>query len=191
MINETKNDFLNDLALGEAYSTPSLDLLTAGESRYIKDLRINAKNVLKSQHLSAKEALLIAVSIVANNHHDVLLNTYTEKAKAAEATDAEIAEAVACASLLAANNVFYRFRHFMNKEKYNQLPARIKMNIMMNPVTGKEFFELMSLAVSAVNGCEMCVQSHEASLINLGATEERIFDAVKIASVITSLCKVV
>lgn len=191
MINETKNDFLNDLALGEDYQTASLDLLMAGESRYIKDLRINAKTALKSQHLSEKEALLVAVSIAANNNHDALLKTYTEKAKAAEATDAEVAEAVACASLLAANNVFYRFRHFMNKEKYNKLPARIKMNIMMKPVTGKEFFELMSLAVSAVNGCEMCVKSHEASLIELGATEERIFDAVKIASVVTSLCKIV
>lgn len=191
MINETKNDFLNDLALGEDYSTPALDLLTAGESRYIKDLRINAKTVLKSQHLSEKEALLIAISTAANNNHNALLQSYTAKAKAAEATDAEIAEAVACASLLAANNVFYRFRHFMNKEKYNKLPARIKMNIMMKPVTGKEFFELMSLAISAVNGCEMCVQSHENSLIELGSTEERIFDAIKIASVITSLCKIV
>jgi lipoyl-dependent peroxiredoxin subunit D len=39
--------------------------------------------------------------------------------------------------------------------------TRIKMNIMMKPVTGKEFFELMSLTISAVNGCEMCVNAHE------------------------------
>lgn len=191
MINETKNDFLNDHKLGEDYSTTALDILTTGESRYIKDLRINAKTVLKSQHLSEKEALLVALSIAANNQHEALIKVYTEKAKEVEATDEEVAEAVACASLLAANNVFYRFRHFMGKESYNKMPARIKMNIMMKPVTGKEFFELMSLAVSAVNGCEMCVKSHEASLIGLGATEERVFDAVKIASVVTSLGKIV
>ena len=190
MINETKNDFLNDLNLAEDYTTQSLELLLEGESRYIRDLRINAKNVLKSQHLSEKESLLIAISIASNNNHDVLLKAYTEKAKAVEATEEEIAEAVGCASLLAANNVFYRFRHFMNKEKYNQLRAGIKMNIMMKPVTGKEFFELMSLAVSAVNGCEMCVKAHEASVLELGATEERVFDAVRIASVVTSLGKV-
>jgi alkyl hydroperoxide reductase subunit D len=65
------------------------------------------------------------------------------------------------------------------------------MQIMMKPVTGKEFFELMSLAVSAVNGCEMCVNAHEGSLIKMGATEERIFDAVRIASLVTSAGKVV
>jgi alkyl hydroperoxide reductase subunit D len=79
----------------------------------------------------------------------------------------------------------------VNKEKYNEIPARIKMNIMGRPVGGKEFFELMSLAVSAVNGCEMCVKAHEASLIELGAKEERIFESVRLASVITSVSKIV
>jgi len=62
---------------------------------------------------------------------------------------------------------------------------------MMKPITGKEFFELMSLAVSAVNGCEMCVNSHEDSLMKLGAKEERVFDAVRIASLITATGKII
>ncbi|MNR05272.1 Alkyl hydroperoxide reductase AhpD [compost metagenome] len=65
------------------------------------------------------------------------------------------------------------------------------MQIMSSPVTGKEFFELMSIAVSAVNGCEMCVNEHEKSILALGATEERVFDAVRIASIVTSAGKVI
>jgi alkyl hydroperoxide reductase subunit D len=106
-------------------------------------------------------------------------------------TPEEVAEAVACASLLAANNVLYRFRHFTGKEKYMELRPSLRMNIMMNPATGKELFELMSLAVSALNGCEQCVKSHEASLIGLGSIEERIWDAVRIASVVVSMDRVV
>ena len=60
---------------------------------------------------------------------------------------------------------------------------------MMSPVLGKEFFELISLAVSAVNGCEMCVKSHEISVIEAGSTEARVWDAIRLASVITSLGK--
>jgi alkyl hydroperoxide reductase subunit D len=60
------------------------------------------------------------------------------------------------------------------------------MNIMMSPLLGKEFFELISLAVSAVNGCEMCVKSHEASVLEVGGSEERIWDAIRIASVVSS-----
>jgi alkyl hydroperoxide reductase subunit D len=65
------------------------------------------------------------------------------------------------------------------------------MNIMMKPVTGKAFFELMSLAVSAVNGCEMCVKSHEQSVLNLGDSEERVFDAIRLASIVVSIDKFV
>jgi alkyl hydroperoxide reductase subunit D len=85
----------------------------------------------------------------------------------------------------------YRFRHFVEKEVYNNAPARLRMNIMMNPVLGKEFFELVSLAVSAVNGCEMCVKSHEQSVLAAGSNESKIWDAIRIASIITSLGKVI
>jgi alkyl hydroperoxide reductase subunit D len=69
--------------------------------------------------------------------------------------------------------------------------AGLRMNIMLNPVLGKEFFELVSLCVSAVNGCEQCVKSHEASLISLGTSEARVFEAIKLSSVISSLGKVI
>ncbi|SDK59995.1 alkyl hydroperoxide reductase subunit D [Catalinimonas alkaloidigena] len=191
MTEEIKLDLLSDLQLADNYTTPSLNQLVEGGSRYLKDLRVNLKNVLVTDHLTEKEAALLAVSIAANAKNAVLQHFFTERARALDATEAELGEAVACASLLASNNVFYRFRHFIKKEKYQQLPGRIKMTIMMKPVLGKEFFELISLAVSAANGCEMCVNAHEASLLELGATEERIFDAIRLASVVTSLDKII
>jgi len=39
------------------------------------------------------------------------------------------------------------------------------MTVMGNPIMGKEFFELMSLGISSLNGCELCVNAHEESLI--------------------------
>jgi alkyl hydroperoxide reductase subunit D len=192
MIAETLNDLLSDLniAADEGYSTP-MQQLNDTDNRYLKDLRINLKNVLQSEHLSEKESALIAYAISVNANNKNLQKSFSSLALDKGASLDELAETAACASLLAANNVLYRFRHFTGKEKYEQLPARIKMNIMMNPVLGKEFFELVSLAVSAVNGCEMCVKSHEKSVLHLGATEERIFDAIRIASVIQSLNKII
>lgn len=191
MIQEVASDLLQDLGINPEDASVAFNAVVEGESRYIKDLRINLKNAFKAKNLSPKEAALIALSVAANEQNDILQKLFTAQAKAVEASEAEIAEAVACASLLAANNVFYRFRHFMNKEKYNNIPAGIKMQIMMKPVSGKEFFELMSLAISAVNGCEMCVTAHEKSLLELGSTEERVFDAVRIASVVVSATKLV
>lgn len=171
--------------------TENLSLLEQGESRYLRDLKLNFNSMLSSEHLSPKEIGLLGLTCATNNVNKPLTEFFVIFSKEQGVNAEELAEAVACASLLASNNIFYRFRHFTQKEKYAQIPARIRMQIMMKPVTGKEFFELMSLAVSAINGCEMCVNAHEDSLIKMGTTEERIFDAVRIASLVTATGKVV
>lgn len=188
---EIISEILTVIGVDTAYRTESLALLEKGESRYLRDLKLNFTSTLTSEHLSTKECALLGLSTAVNNNNTVLTQFFTRQAEQEGATPADVAEAVGCASLLAANNVFYRFRHFTQKEKYTQIPARIRMQLMMKPVTGKEFFELMSLAISAVNGCEMCVNAHEDSLIKLATTEERIFDAVRIASLVTAMGKVV
>lgn len=182
---------LEELSLPADHAGAALDLLGATESRYVRDLKMNLKAVLKSTHIDAKGTALLALSIAANQKNTALMAYFEQLAIANGGSVEETAEAVACASLLACNNVTYRFRHFTGKPKYDELRMGLRMNIMMSPATGKEFFELMSLAVSAVNGCELCVKSHEASLIALGTTEERIWDAVRLSGVVVSLDRVV
>lgn len=190
-VTEVISEILEQIGIASDFRTPALTLLEQGESRYIRDFKLNFTSILNSEHLSTKEAALLALSVSVNNANEKLIAYYSKAASENGASAADIAEAVGCASLLASNNIFYRFRHFTQKEKYTQIPARIRMQLMMKPVTGKEFFELMSLAISALNGCEMCVNAHEDSLIKLGTTEERIFDAVRIASLITATGKVI
>lgn len=167
----------------------NLQLLEAANARQAKDVLLNLQSMFQSEHVTKKEAALLAISIAANNHSTSLQKGLEKIALEEEATIEEVAEAIAAASMLAANNVLYRFRHFTHKEKYQQLQARIRMNTMMKPVLGKEFFELVSLAVSAVNGCELCVNAHEHSLMELGTTEERVWEAIRIASIVTSAGK--
>jgi alkyl hydroperoxide reductase subunit D len=188
---EVIQEVLAIVGLEADYRNESLSLLEKGNSRYVRDLKLNLTSTLTSAHLSEKECALVALSIAVNNNNGILINFLERVALEKGATAEEIAEAAGCASLLALNNVFYRFRHFTGKEKYTQIPARVRMQLMSSPVTGKEFFELMSIAVSAVNGCEMCVNAHEKSILALGSTEERVFDAVRIASIITSAGKVI
>ena len=188
--NESALELLQLIGLDNS-KRPSLALLAVSDSKYLRDLKLNLKTVLKPDNLSEKDALLIALACAANEKNNVLINHFAEQSKTLLASNEEISETIACASLLSSNNVLYRFRHFTKKEKYQQIPPRLRMSIMMNPVVGKELFELISLAVSAVNGCEMCVNAHEHSLIELGTSEERIFDAIRIASVITSLGKII
>ena len=189
--NETFNNLLAELQLEDYQPSANAQALINAEARYIKDLKINTGNVLNNnQHLSRKEALLLAFGVAVNEKFDTLKTTFARLAEQEGATEKEIAEVVACASLMATNNIFYRFRHFMGKDFYQNTPAGIKMSIMMNPVLGKEFFELLSMAISSVNGCEMCVTSHEQSVLNHGAGEARVLESVRLAAVIKGLITV-
>lgn len=181
-----------ELGIDEKHTSKSLQSLSATDSKYLRDLKLNVAGVLKSKTLSAKEAALLALAVAVNEKNDVLIAAFEAMSTKNEANAEEIAEAHACASLLSLNNVFYRFRHYMKgNEYYNNTPAGVRMSIMMSPVLGKELFELMSIVVSALNGCEQCVTSHEHSIKALGTSEARIYDAVRLAAVIKSLCVVI
>jgi lipoyl-dependent peroxiredoxin subunit D len=189
--NETFTNLLNDLQIPGYSPSATAQQLLQVESKYIKDLKINVSNVLNNtQYLNKKEVLLLAYAVAVNEKFDLLKDTFQAQAQEAGATDAELAEIVSCTSLMNANNIFYRFRHFMQKDFYTNTPAGIKMSIMVNPVLGKEFFELVSLVISSINGCEMCVTSHEQSILQHGGSESRILEGVKLGAIIKSLITV-
>lgn len=189
--NETFVNLLSELNIPQYTPSANAQALLQVNARYIKDLKINTGNVLNnSQHLSRKEALLLALAVTVNEKALFLQEGLTALAQEAGASEEEIAEIIACTSLMNTNNVFYRFRHFLQKEFYSNQPAGIKMSIMVNPVLGKEFFELVSLVVSSINGCEMCVSSHEQSVLQHGSSESRVLEAVKLGAVIKGLITV-
>jgi alkyl hydroperoxide reductase subunit D len=189
--NETLQNLFVELNLTGYEPSANVQALVRGESRFIKDLKINVGNVLSNtQYLSRKEALLLALAIAVNERFTLLQESFSGLAREAGASDAELAEIVACTSLMNTNNIFYRFRHFVKKDFYENQPAGIKMSIMANPVLGKEFFELVSLVISSVNGCELCVGSHERSVLQLGSTESRVLEGVKLGAIIKGLITV-
>jgi alkyl hydroperoxide reductase subunit D len=184
VMNETLQAMLQ--IAGQEMVSKGLETVVNTENKYLRDLKINLGNALQYQTLSKKESYLLALSVAINEKNKLAIESFTKLAMNEDSTEAEIAETYACVSLLNANNVLYRFRHFTKKDVYQNSPAGIKMSIMMSPVFGKEFFELMSLAVSALNGCELCVNAHEASLLKLGTSENRIFDAIKLTAIVRS-----
>jgi alkyl hydroperoxide reductase subunit D len=187
--NETLRNLYVELGI-ENYESDSLNQLAKLDARYLKDLKINVSNALKASTLSRKEALLIALAISHNEKKNVLIEGLTSKALVEGVEDGELGEMIACVSLMNTNNVYYRFKHFAKKEYYENALAGIKMSIMANPILGKEFFELLSLVVSAINGCELCVNSHEASVRQHGASEARVLEAIRLGAVMKGLTNI-
>ncbi len=163
----------------------SVESLRASIPEWAKDLELNLSSVLGGAITSITEeqrwGVALACAIAAGNAQ--LRDAVLEDARRIGG-EAVVEDARAAAALMAMNNVFYRFRHYIDKEAYDQRPARLRMQRLAKPATDKASFELMCLAVSAINGCEVCVRSHEAAVLENGLTEESVFDAVRIAATI-------
>ena len=150
-----------------------------------KDIKLNLQSVLQPGALTPAQrwGVAIASAVAARNHalRDALI------ADAASEVGGEVIDdAVAAAALMAMNNVYYRFRHLVGKESYSQMPARLRMQRIAKPLTNKADFELFCLAVSAINGCEMCIRSHEEVVLKGGLSEDQVHDAVRIAATVNA-----
>jgi lipoyl-dependent peroxiredoxin subunit D len=85
---------------------------------------------------------------------------------------------------MAMNNVYYRAKHLIGDESYGSIPARLRMQIIAKPGVDKGDFELWCLAVSAVTGCGVCLESHEKTLRGTGFTREQVHETLRIAAVV-------
>jgi alkyl hydroperoxide reductase subunit D len=76
--------------------------------------------------------------------------------------------------------------HLAANTEYTKMPARLRMNVIANPGAPKLDFELWCLAVSAINGCGACIDSHEKVLRSSGVPVEQIHTALRYAAIVQS-----
>lgn len=151
---------------------------------YGKDIRLNLESVLSEEGapgLTKPQILGTALACAYATGNHVLI----DGVKGAGALTPEIEEgAKQAATIMAMNNVYYRFNHFMAGDEIAKLPAKLRMTVIGKPAVPKADFEAMCLAVSAINGCEMCVTSHVNELRKHGFIPEGIQSTARIAAVI-------
>ena len=152
----------------------NLDDIKGRLPEYAKDLRLNLDSVLGesgSPGLNAKQIAIIALASAIATH------------VAGTLSEAEANAARAAAAIMAMNNIYYRFTHLVGNEEYATLRAGLRMNVIANPGCERVDFELASLAVSAINGCGMCMESHEKTLRKHNVPAPAMQSAARIAAV--------
>jgi len=163
----------------------SLEALRAALPEAANDIKLNLLSVLAGQStLNEAQRWGVALSSAyAARESRVVAAVLAETTKLDNAPQL-IDDAKAAAVLMAMNNTYYRFRHFIEKSSYETKPARLRMSRVAQPVTNKLDFELFSLAVSAINGCASCVKAHERVVLKGGLSEAQVNDAIRIAATI-------
>ncbi len=163
----------------------ALEALRETISEPARDIKLNLQSVLQPGSLTPAQRWGVAIASAVAARNPNLRDAIISDARS-EVGPEVIDDALAAASLMAMNNVYYRFRHLVGKPSYSQMPARLRMQRIAKPATNKADFELFCLAVSAINACEMCIRSHEDVVLKGALSEEQVHDAVRIAATVNA-----
>jgi alkyl hydroperoxide reductase subunit D len=164
-----------------------IDTLMESLPGYAKDIKLNYSTLVRQNTELTPQQLwgTVVASAIATRNDTLTAAALEEGAQHLSAQALEAARIAA--ALMSMNNIFYRFQHLSSNEKYSTMPARLRMNAMRTHGVEPVDFELWSLAVSAINGCGKCVDSHEKVLREKGTGEELVLAAVRVASVIHAI----
>ena len=170
----------------------TLEEIRAALPEYARDLRLNLGSVLTpsgAPGLSERQIWGVALAAAIAARH-VRFAHQIEALSAAHLSPVERQAARAAAAIMGMNNIYYRFLHLVEDPEYRSLPARLRMSVIGAPGIDKNDFELLSLAVSAINGCGACVAAHERQLRAHGMEREAVQSAVRIAATIHAVAGV-
>jgi lipoyl-dependent peroxiredoxin subunit D len=156
---------------------------------YAKDIRLNVGSLLNEAGLNDQRKYGTILACAHGTGYKPLVEA--AEAECAAKLSPEAANAArAAAAVMAMNNVYYRFTHLASNEEYRTMPAKLRMNVIGAPGIDKVDFELFSLAVSAMNGCGMCIDSHEKILRKAEVSASNVQDSVRIASIMKALATI-
>jgi len=156
---------------------------------YAKDLRLNLSSIINDQTLGEERKLGLLLSCAHGSGYKPLVDA--AEAEIMGKLEDKVANAArGAAALMAMNNVYYRFVHLVANPEYGTMPAKLRMNLIGSHGIAKEDFELFSIAVSAMNGCGMCMESHERGILQHGVKPETIQSAVRIGAVLKAIATV-
>jgi len=170
----------------------TLDEIRDSLPDYARDLSLNLGSVLAptgAPGLTPTQIWAVALASAVTSGNAAFTRDI-ESLASAHLEPGYVKAAAAAAAIMGMNNVYYRFVHLVGDADYAQMPARLRMNVIGNPGISRPDFELLCLAVSAINGCGACIESHEKQLRQSGFSREALQSAVRIAATVHAVARV-
>lgn len=158
---------------------------------YARDVKINLQNILtqENQFLSPKQIAGSALASAYAAKEKSLIKAMESFAQNI-LSESEINAAKTATSLMAMNNIYYRFTHISEDREYSSMPPALRMQGIVNHGIDKIDFEIFSLSVSIINGCGMCIDAHANQLLKSELTKNHVQVVAKIAAIINSAAQV-
>lgn len=153
-----------------------------------RDLSLNFKKLMEEGPLEPTERLQNLLAAAVALADEDLMKFAAGTLKEMGLPEDALRETAETAGIMGMNTTYYKFRTYLpedRKEHYQR--AGLRMTSLAKPLLGKKTFECLAMTVSVVNGCPMCIASHEKALGDHGVTTDQIHELVRIAAVAKGL----
>jgi alkyl hydroperoxide reductase subunit D len=171
----------------------SIATLKAALPPYARDLELNLDSVLATELLDEQTLWGAALACAMTTRSALVIRNLAAEARGHLKPEA-VEAAKAVASRMAIHNVYFRAKHLIddsadqeNARAYQHLPARLRRQVSSTPGVGVAAIEAWSVAVSAITGCGVCLESHERSLRGAGVSRDVVDEVLRVAAVVYAL----
>jgi alkyl hydroperoxide reductase subunit D len=171
----------------------SLDILKDLLKDYGKDIRLNLESVLSAEGAPGLKVEQIFGTFLASAYatKNEKFKELAEEIVRERLSFQEIEGVKSAVTIMAMNNVYYRYLHLLEgQEELKNLPAKLRMTVIGKPGIEKVNFEIYSLAVSAVEGCGMCINAHVHEIQKAGIENLGVQSVIRIAAVANATAQV-
>ncbi|MGC1302041.1 MAG: carboxymuconolactone decarboxylase family protein [Caulobacteraceae bacterium] len=166
----------------------SIDSLRQALPAYAKDMSLNLSSLASETVLTEQQKW---GCFIASAYAVGVGRVIRELNDGSPLSEAAATAAKAAAAIMGMNNIYYRSLHLMKNREYATIPAKLRMNVIANPGVEKDDFELWCTAVSAINGCGLCLDSHEEELRKRGVPSLNVQTALRIGAVINAVSRII
>src|SRR5699024_10240769 len=166
---------------------PELRDLKQRIPHYAKSQQRNLEVLLNSSVLTPEQkwgCLLVSAALSKNAY---LLKTIAQSQRFLSDTAKEAA--LACIATMTLNNCGFRAKHWLGTD-FEDVRFGLRNTVDLKPGISQADCEVWAIAASAINGCEQCIQAQSLTGQDEGLKIEQLWEAVKIASVISSLAQI-
>jgi alkyl hydroperoxide reductase subunit D len=164
----------------------SLSQLINALPGYAEDQKRNLATLAGESVLSEQQKWGCFLACAYAIGEPVVLGALHEEAQARLSSEAQDAARTVVA-IMAMNAVYYRAVHQLPNHDYRKASVDLSMSALTHPGIDRIDFELWSLAVSAVDGCGVCLNAHEMELRGHDVPPDRVLAAIRIAAVVNAV----
>ena len=157
---------------------------------FLRDFFMNFKKFVCSDGaLDKKTKAIVAYAAACQTKCSVWIDLLGSRADSLGVSESQRREIAALVATNAMYNTFFKFRDLSGSELFSGMGVGLRAHTLSATSFSEQEAELISTAVSVLNGCRPCTSGHVEAGRKLGLSDEQLLETVQCAATIAAACQ--